>query len=138
MPELLPRFHRRQLELEDAERIGKILRETGEVPARTVEGATAAGDPRKDGEAARELARRAVELYLPVVRGLDVTLELAPEEPAPLERFVIAGTPDEVVRKLEELAEAGVGRVELGPPLGRTAETGLRLLAERVLPHFRA
>jgi hypothetical protein len=41
-----------------------------------------------------------------------------------------------VIRKVEELHEAGVGRVEFGPPQGRTLDGGVRLLAERVLPHF--
>lgn len=90
----------------------------------------------EDGAAARARARQAVELYLPVVRELDVTLGLRPGDDVPLEKFVFAGTPDEVVGQAERLFEAGVARIEFGPPQGATAETGVRLLAERVLPHF--
>lgn len=90
----------------------------------------------EDGDRARARAREAVELYLPVVATLDPTLGLAPGDEAPLDRFTIAGTPAEVIRKVEELHAAGVGRVEFGPPQGRTLDDGVRLLAERVLPHF--
>ncbi|HUF01448.1 MAG TPA: LLM class flavin-dependent oxidoreductase [Gaiellaceae bacterium] len=90
----------------------------------------------EDGDAARALARRTVELYLPIVGELDVTLERGPEEPPPLEPFVLAGTPAEVVQRVEALVDAGVGRVEFGPPWGTTAESGLRLLADDVLSRF--
>jgi 5,10-methylenetetrahydromethanopterin reductase len=91
----------------------------------------------EDGTRARARAREEVELYLPVVRGLDVTLELEPEDPIPLEKFVFAGTPAEIVRQTEGLLEAGVRRIEFGPPQGETLEHGVRLLVERVLPAFR-
>jgi len=107
----------------------------GNDDVRLVVGAVTVVD--EDGDAARGLARERVELYLPVVGHLDVTLELEPGEPLPLEPFVLAGTPEEVVERIEALAAAGVGRVELGPPWGRTAENGLRLLSERVLPRVR-
>lgn len=91
----------------------------------------------EDGDVARDLARRAVGLYLPVVAGLDATLALGPDDPIPIDAFVVAGTPDDVVRKVRSLAEAGATRIEFGPPLGRTAENGLRLLAQDVLPALR-
>jgi 5,10-methylenetetrahydromethanopterin reductase len=102
---------------------------------RVVTGAVTVVD--EDGDVARRLARERVALYLPVVGELDVTLDLEPGEPLPLEPFVLAGTPDEVAARIEALADAGVGRVELGPPWGITTERGLRLLADRVLPRIR-
>lgn len=108
-----------------------------------------------DGKAARDQARRAAALYLPVVAELDPTLQLDPEllarikaaadryayeEAAALisddllRRFAFAGTPDEVAQQAADLAAAGTARVEFGTPHGLTPEEGLRLLGEQVLP----
>jgi 5,10-methylenetetrahydromethanopterin reductase len=54
-----------------------------------------------------------------------------------LERFVIAGNPDDVVRQVDSLAQAGASRVEFGNPHGIDEAEGVRLLGQRVLPHFR-
>jgi 5,10-methylenetetrahydromethanopterin reductase len=90
-----------------------------------------------DGDLARERAREEVALYLEVVGDLDPTLALEPGEPAPLDRFVIAGTPEEVAAHARELFDAGVARVEFGTPQGLTTSGGVRLLADRVLPLLR-
>jgi 5,10-methylenetetrahydromethanopterin reductase len=82
----------------------------------------------RDGDRARALAREKVAMYLEVVGGLDPTL--APGE-TPLEKFVLAGTPAEVVAHVEELAAAGLKRVEFGDPVG------LDLLLAEVVPAFR-
>lgn len=112
----------------------------------------------EDGQAARQLARRKVALYLPVVASLDQSLQLEPElldgiraaaaeydfERAGryisddlLRCFAFAGTPNEVARQAQELFAAGASRVEFGTPHGLTAEDGVRLLGERVLPALR-
>jgi 5,10-methylenetetrahydromethanopterin reductase len=91
----------------------------------------------EDGDAARARARAAVELYLPVVAGRDPTLDLGPGDEPPLERFVFAGTPDEVIRHAERAFAAGASRIEFGTPTGLTTARGVELLTERVLPHFR-
>jgi 5,10-methylenetetrahydromethanopterin reductase len=88
----------------------------------------------EDGDWARERARSVVAPYLDVVAHLDPTLELRPGRPAPLERFCIAGTPEDVAARVRELWEAGAGRVELGTPQGRTPTSGVELICERVLP----
>jgi len=114
----------------------RLMREwIGNERVRIVVGAVTVVD--EDGDAARERARREVELYLPIVGTLDPTLDLVPGQEPPLDRFVIAGTPAEVIAKVEELRDAGAGRVELGPPQGRTTAAGIHLLARRVVPHFR-
>jgi 5,10-methylenetetrahydromethanopterin reductase len=91
----------------------------------------------EDGGWARERARAAVAPYLDVVAGLDPTLELQPGQEPPLERFAIAGTPEEVAAKVIGLWEAGADRVELGTPQGRTTRDGVRLICERVVPLLR-
>jgi 5,10-methylenetetrahydromethanopterin reductase len=91
----------------------------------------------EDGDWARERARVAVGPYLDVVAHLDPTLGLRAGDPAPLERFCIAGTPEEVARRVGELWDAGADRVELGTPQGRTVLGGLELICERVLPLLR-
>lgn len=91
----------------------------------------------EDGDRARERAREVVAGYLDVVAHLDPTVELEPGRPPPLERFCIAGTPEEVVARVTELWEAGADRVELGTPQGRTTASGVDLICERVLPALR-
>jgi 5,10-methylenetetrahydromethanopterin reductase len=88
----------------------------------------------EDGDWARERARVAIEPYLDVVAHLDPTLELRDGQAPPLERFCIAGTPEEVAARGAELWNAGAARVELGTPQGRTPTTGVELICERVLP----
>jgi len=76
-------------------------------------------------------------MYLDVVGRLDPTLELAPGDPVPLEKFVLAGTPDDVARQTIALIGAGAYRIEFGTPQGRTTEEGVALLCDRVLPAVR-
>jgi 5,10-methylenetetrahydromethanopterin reductase len=89
----------------------------------------------EDGEWARERAADMVQPYLEVVARHDPTLD--PEEPPALERFSIAGTPDEVAARVVELWEAGADRVELGTPQGRSTAAGIGLICDRVLPLLR-
>ena len=91
----------------------------------------------EDSARARERARAEVAMYLDVVAGLDPTLELQPGQPPPLDRFVIAGTPEEVAAHARRLFDAGASRVEFGTPQGLTTATGVELLATRVLPLLR-
>ncbi|MCZ7544156.1 MAG: LLM class flavin-dependent oxidoreductase [Anaerolineae bacterium] len=109
----------------------------------------------EDRDQAREAARRAAALYLPVVAPLDPTVPVEPKlltrirqavaqgEPGAaaqlisdslLERFAIAGKPADVIRQAEALFDAGARRVEFGTPHGLSAGEGLRLLGERVVP----
>jgi 5,10-methylenetetrahydromethanopterin reductase len=88
----------------------------------------------ENGDWARERAGAAVEPYLDVVAGLDPTIDLRDREPLPVERFCIAGTPEEVAARVVELWDAGADRVELGTPQGRTPLAGVELICERVLP----
>jgi 5,10-methylenetetrahydromethanopterin reductase len=107
----------------------------GDAPTRIVVGAVTVVD--EDGRAARERARAEVGMYLDVVGGLDPTLEVRPGEPAPLDRFVFAGTPEEVAAHARRIFEAGAWRVDFGTPQGLTTERGVDLLCGRVLPLLR-
>jgi 5,10-methylenetetrahydromethanopterin reductase len=89
----------------------------------------------EDSGWARGRAAERVQPYLEVVKRHDPTLD--PEKPPALERFCIAGTPDEVAERVVELWEAGVDRVELGTPQGRTPLAGVELICDRVLPLLR-
>jgi 5,10-methylenetetrahydromethanopterin reductase len=88
----------------------------------------------EDGDRAREHARAQVQMYLDVVAELDPTLE--PGD-APLEKFVLAGTPEEVAEHARALYDAGAHRVEFGTPQGLTTRGGVELLCTRVLPLLR-
>ena len=57
--------------------------------------------------------------------------------PPPLDRFVFAGTPEEVAAHAQTLFDAGVKRVEFGTPQGLTTARGVELLCDRVLPLLR-
>jgi 5,10-methylenetetrahydromethanopterin reductase len=83
----------------------------------------------RDGARARDLARAMVAMYLDVVGELVPTLE--PGAEPPLELFTFAGTPAEVVAQVEQLAAAGLTRVEFGDPVG------LDLLLAEVVPALR-
>lgn len=112
----------------------------------------------EDAAAARALARREVALYLPIVAALDPTVAIEPERLAGMKaaadrydfdgaarfisdellaRFAFAGSPESVAEQAVALFAAGANRVEFGTPHGLTAESGLRLLGERVLPLLR-
>ena len=53
-------------------------------------------------------------------------------------RLGITGTPDDVIDRIERLAEIGINEVSLGGPLGPDPETAIRLMGERVIPHFQS
>jgi len=91
----------------------------------------------EDGGAARARAAAEVAMYLEIVGGLDPTLDLKPGEPVPLDRFVIAGTPEDVAAHAQRLLDAGAKRVEFGTPQGLTTSDGVDLLCDRVLPLLR-
>jgi 5,10-methylenetetrahydromethanopterin reductase len=114
----------------------RLMREwIGNDDVRIVVGAVTVVD--EDGGAARARAAKEVAMYLDVVGGLDPTLDLAPGAAVPLDRFVIAGTPEEVAAHAERLFDAGVDRVEFGTPQGLTTALGVDLLCDRVLPLLR-
>jgi 5,10-methylenetetrahydromethanopterin reductase len=112
----------------------------------------------QDGRAARELARREVALYLPIVAALDPTMTIEPDRLAGireamksydvdraityisdelLQTFAFAGTPDEIIEQSLNLFAAGADRIEWGTPHGLSSESGLALLGEIVLPAIR-
>jgi 5,10-methylenetetrahydromethanopterin reductase len=111
-----------------------------------------------DRERARQAARRAVALYLPVVTPLDPTVQVEPELIKRLENYVQRGELDEaatlisddllgcfafsgnahdLIDHAERLFAAGAGRVEFGTPHGLQSEHGIRILGEKVLPALR-
>lgn len=112
----------------------------------------------EDGHAARRRARAEAALYFGTVAGLDPTIDVSDTVLGEVERLVRAGdaaaagalipddvldrlafsgTPEHVVRQVEELFDAGATRVELGTPHGLTDRGGVELLAARVAPAFR-
>jgi 5,10-methylenetetrahydromethanopterin reductase len=102
----------------------------GDDGPRIVVGAVTVVD--EDGERARAHAAAQVQMYLDVVAKLDATLE--PGAPPPLEKFVFAGTPEEVAEHARAVLDAGAHRIEFGTPQGLTTRDGVALLCDRVLP----
>ncbi|HEX4745842.1 MAG TPA: LLM class flavin-dependent oxidoreductase [Gaiellaceae bacterium] len=105
----------------------------GNPSVKLVVGCVTVVDP--DAAWARERAAEIVGPYLDVVAAHDPTLE--PGAEPQLERFCIAGTPEEVAERVRELWDAGADRVELGTPQGRTPLSGVELICDRVLPLLR-
>ena len=77
----------------------------------------------EDDAKARELARREVELYLPVVAQRDPTAK------GELDEFAFAGSPARIAEQANALFEAGADRVEFGTPHGADERRGVELLA---------
>ena len=77
----------------------------------------------EDDAKARELARREVELYLPVVAQRDPTAK------GELDEFAFAGSPARIAEHANALFEAGADRVEFGTPHGADERRGVELLA---------
>ena len=53
-------------------------------------------------------------------------------------RLGIYGTPEECAKQLEVVVDAGFNHISIGGPLGRVPAEAMRLIAERVIPHFRS
>jgi 5,10-methylenetetrahydromethanopterin reductase len=105
--------------------------------------------------AARALARAEVAKYLDVVGGLDPTLEgddlaslerfkelFQADDPAAtgqisdslLDKFALAGTPDDALAAIERMHASGANRFEFGTPQGLTDRpTAIRYIARTVL-----
>ena len=49
----------------------------------------------------------------------------------------IAGSPDEIIKRIEYLADQGITQVNLGGPIGPDPAEAIRLMGEYVIPHFR-
>lgn len=109
----------------------------------------------EDRAVARQAAREAAVLYLPVVLSLDPTVKVEPElierlrlhsdrgevkEGARLisddllDRFAFSGNAADLIAQAERCFAAGAGRIEFGTPHGLVAETGIRIIGEKVLP----
>ncbi len=113
----------------------------------------------QDGDKARNLARKEVALYLPIVASLDPTIKLDSDLIACIQKasskynyieasryiddeilrlFAFAGTPEEITNQTLELFSAGTSRVEFGTPHGvKTEHQGLQLLGKEVLPSIK-
>ncbi|MBL8155119.1 MAG: LLM class flavin-dependent oxidoreductase [Anaerolineae bacterium] len=56
---------------------------------------------------------------------------------APMMRIGIAGSADRLIERLEQLAALGVRHISFGPPLGPDIDEAIRVIGQRVIPHFR-
>ena len=111
-----------------------------------------------DRQAARARARQEVAMYVDVVAALDPTTVVDPTVLALLrervaggdlagasalidddllDRFAIAGEPDEVAEHALALFRAGADRVEFGTPHGLSGPEGIGMLGREVLPAVR-
>jgi 5,10-methylenetetrahydromethanopterin reductase len=78
--------------------------------------------------------------FLPLKEKVD-TDDLTAATQATTDRMLdlaIRGNPDDVIKRIDALANTGITQINLGGPLGPDPEEAIRLLGRRALPHFRA
>lgn len=112
----------------------------------------------EDGKAAKASVRGALAVYLPYLSPMTESVGIDPDElkrvkvagdrgdyegaaaqlsDFSVESFSLAGTPDEFVRSIENVIDhAPVDRIEFGTHHSPNEAEAIRLLGERVLPHF--
>ena len=109
----------------------------------------------EDSDKAKELAKKEVALYLPVIAKLDSTLKIKDDvlmkisskaskfdfkgaaefiDDSLLKKFSFAGTADEIINQTLEIFNKGGTRVEYGTPHGLNSIEGIKLLGDQVLP----
>ena len=52
--------------------------------------------------------------------------------------LAIRGTPEEVIRRIEIIADMGITQINLGGPLGPDPAEAIRLMGEKVIPYFKS
>lgn len=55
----------------------------------------------------------------------------------PMLRIGITGTPADVIRRVKDMAAAGIDEINLGGPLGPDPAEAIRLMGEKVIPYLR-
>lgn len=106
---------------------------------------------------ATDVLRKMIAYFGPYMESPALeTVGLTPADFAPLKKLVaagryleaeaavdermfdlaIAGTPKEVIARIERLADLGVTQVNLGGPIGPDPAAAIQLLGERVIPYF--
>jgi 5,10-methylenetetrahydromethanopterin reductase len=95
----------------------------------------------KDPTALEDYFDEIQEIKKAMIHGnIDEAVKYLPEDLS--RRFIIAGTPKDIIAQTREMFEAGASRVEFGTPHG-LANTyddemkGVELLVNKVFPYFR-
>jgi len=52
--------------------------------------------------------------------------------------LAIRGTPEDVIQRIETVADMGITQINLGGPLGPDPVEAIRLMGEKVIPYFAA
>lgn len=113
----------------------------------------------EDSQKAKNLARKEVALYLPVIAKLDKTINIKSDliteisslaskfnysgaaeliDDELLRKFSFSGTPEEIIDQSIEIFKKGATRIEFGTPHGIDSVRGIELLGTKVLPEIKA
>ena len=112
----------------------------------------------RDRGAATNVLRQMVSYFGPYLEAPALaTIGLAPEDFGAIGRLVeagrydeaaslvtdemtglaIRGTPEDVIKRIETIADMGITQISLGGPLGPDPAEAIRLMGETVIPYFR-
>ena len=141
------------------DKIEKGARSVGRDPREIEIGCVPGTIVSKDRDKARALAREASAVYLPYLDPMPQYLGITNEEiqdvksvfakggdaksasrfvsDKAVDSFKLWGTPDDLVEKISKLVDGGIDRINFGFGRGPEDLEGIRLLGEKVLPHFR-
>ena len=111
-----------------------------------------------DREKAKATARRVLAVYLPYLRPMTDVAGIPEEEikkvreaaasgdfeqgasyvsDLSVSKCSVTGTPEDVIKQIEKMVEAGVNHVAFGHCLGPDFDEAIDLLGKKVLPHFK-
>lgn len=109
-------------------------------------------------DAAHQMARMALAIYLPYLHPMTEVAGISKEEISKVREAAargqfregssyvsdlsvrkcsVAGTPIDVIPQIEKMIDAGVTHVAFGHPLGPDFEEALRLIGDEIIPRFR-
>jgi len=58
--------------------------------------------------------------------------------PEMMSTFSVCGTPDACIERIAELLKSGISQFVVGSPIGANVREAIKLISERIIPHFKA
>jgi len=58
--------------------------------------------------------------------------------PEMISAFSVCGTPDACIERIADLLKSGISQFVVGSPIGANVREAIKLVSERIIPHFKA